>query len=127
MAGAEFNFEQLTLANACNGRVEEKFATAMQEVIEILEEPQRFVEGSGGIVSAKVVVELELSVHVESGIKRLVGLVHAKRPRLKGVAETIYTQGGVVLNQPGLEQLDLLAGEKKQPKVVEHPAANREG
>lgn len=119
----EFKFEELTLGNACNGRVEEKFKTALQEVIEILEEPQRFVEGSGGVVSAKVVVELDFSVHAESGIKRLVGSVHAKRPRLKGVAETIYTQAGVVMNQPGLEQLDLLAGEKKAPKVVPHPAA----
>lgn len=119
----DFKFEELTLANACNGRLEEKFKTALQEVIEILEEPQRFVESTGGVVGAKVVVELDFSVHAESGIKRLVGSVHAKRPRLKGVAETIYTQGGVVVNQPGIEQIDFLAGEKKAPKVVPHPAA----
>lgn len=118
----DFKFEELTLANACNGRLEEKFKTALQEVIEILEEPQRFVESAGGVVGGKVIVELDFSVHAESGIKRLVGSVHAKRPRLKGVAETIYTQGGVVVNQPGIEQIDFLAGEKKAPKVVDHPA-----
>lgn len=125
MAGAEFKFEELTLANACGGRLEEKFQEALAPCIEALEQPSKFVSSAGEVVTAKVTVVLELSVNAE-GVKTLYASAHPTLPKRKGVAEVVYTQNGVVMNQPGLHQMDFLAGEKKKPKVVEHPtAANR--
>lgn len=119
---ADFEFKPVTLSSACGGRIEEKFQEALAECIEALENPQRFVAGAGDIVTARVTVVFDLSVD-RDGVKKLSGRAYPTLPKPKGVSETIYTQHGVVLNQPNLNQLDFLSGEKKAPKVVEHPAA----
>lgn len=127
----DFNFEGLTLANACGGRLEERFLEALQDVVEAFADPLVFQASSEGKVTMTVKIDMVFTIDanvaaqagVESALKTLNASVGVARPKRKGVAAAIHIQAGAVLTQPNLEQFELLAGAKKQPKVVPHPTA----
>lgn len=127
----DFDFQGLTLANACGGRVEDRFQEALADVVEAFSDPLLFQATTDGKVSMNVSIEMVFTIDanvaaqagVDSALKTMTAGVVVKRPKRKGVAAAVHIQSGAMLTQPNLEQLDMLAGRKKEPKVVPHPAA----
>jgi len=102
------DYEALTLANIKGGAMEEEFQERLAEVMEILADPLRYQQGAGGYLTARVSVEVEIGLHVESKTRDLTYQVSLRRPKPKRQAEQLYQRDGVFLVQPGLHQTNLL-------------------
>lgn len=116
----DFQFTDLTLENAAQGKAEELFQEALGEVVETLHERHRMQSDTEGWFSTKVVLEFDFRANTdpENDAKTLTVTAHVKRPKRRSVACAVHEDKGRLLTQPRLEQGALFQRREKtaQPK-----------
>lgn len=103
--------EGLTLATACEGRLEELFSECLSELMQVIEEADRYCESPPGVIKSKVSLELVIHHRISNdgtpGTTHLEASCQVKKPKLKGDSQTLYRRGGV------------FAAEQFEPKQVD--------
>jgi len=104
--GAEFKFEEMTLMNAGQGALQERFQECLQETLAVFEDAGAYEETKGRVkVEIKATIEITYDMATRTRIIE-VGC-EMKRPKRRTVSEAAYVRGGVMLVQPELEQKKL--------------------
>jgi hypothetical protein len=76
-------------------------------VVGVIGEYQRFQE-SGKAVTATIIMKVEVSIDVESGLKTVTTGVDVKRPSRRRVSMPVFTRSGVLMVEPTAEQMNLI-------------------
>jgi len=106
MAGSGTEFEPVNLGNVGEGELERQFAECIHQVIAAFEEPHEY-EPSGRSIKAKVKLDVEFSLHLETGAV-LVGVrANFVPPKRRAALRAAFIKDGVVLVED-VEQLQLL-------------------
>jgi hypothetical protein len=104
--GAEFKFEEMTLMNAGQGALQERFQECLTETLAIFDEAHAFEESKGRI-KTKITATVEMTYDLESRTRIVEVGCELKRPRRRTVSEAVFVRDGVLLVQPEVEQQKL--------------------
>lgn len=98
-------YEPATLQNMDGGGLDAEFQTALQRVIELFSEPERFVVKNDQI-RAKIVAEVELTRDVRTGAMDIAYKVAVKPPSARAFDSSVYLENGEILVEV-VKQLEL--------------------
>ncbi len=95
--------DPLTLSNACDGIIEERFQGHLQEVHDLIAEaecdPRRF-ESKKGSLTCKVTIELTIEHQLGDGITAITGKTRLKTPATTAVRRSAMLRGRSWLVEP---------------------------
>lgn len=103
---ADFKFEEMTLLNAGQGALQERFQECLAEVIAIFDEAHVY-EQSKGRIKATITATVEITYDMDSRTRIIEVGCELKKPRRRTVSEAAYVRDGVMLVQPEVEQQKL--------------------
>ena len=90
--------EEATLDNLCGGDLRDQFLADVQSVIGVFSTPGEWQE-TGKFVKAKVSLDVEFMLHIESGAIIASTSSAFKPPKRKKAASQVYTKHGVLLTE----------------------------
>lgn len=108
--------EPLTLESIGEGQLQEQFEEAMAEVAAAFspQDPYPY-EVTGGIVRAKVTIEIELEHDTERNLTSVDARVKLKRPERKRIRRPVLLRNGVLLTEPSGDQVPMF---ERKPRLA---------
>ena len=119
------NFESMSLSNVAEGVLEDQFQDHLDEVAEIFENGDRYEHNKDGVLTVRIVQEIEISRQRESSTLGISVRGHVKRPKHQRIDRTAFYGAGE-FTTPRFKTADLFPKKERARPTPLRPTADQQ-